>query len=348
MHRSVKSEMPKGRMIKGERRFKDPETGRFTLKQSKRTLAKQKQLTKWAGADKTIVAKRPANIFAKPAPGTKPKLKPVKPKVVTPKPVKIQPAKPGLKPKVKPEKIKKLEVKEPKWTPEAQKKWSSIADYGSPNYDPDFGGAMHVWSRQGNELFREIDKNLAGGGWTKKEIKALYETLANKAHETYGLEIEPHELEAFYKAFQKHMKTAPRYDKGPVYRGMSAADSESSKQLAKLKPGFEFREGWTVSASVDEKVAVGFSKEAAVSEKAKKYVVEYHGKSVKISNIEEMLGGEFTWEQEHIITKGQRWRVKSVKKEKKEWMIDWDQMLSEGKEPERGVVSIIKVVVEEI
>ena len=79
---NFKAEMPKGRLIKGERRFQSLETGKFTLKKSPRTLKQQKEMSKWIGADTKIAAKRPKNIFA---PTTKPKPKtPIK-KITKPK-----------------------------------------------------------------------------------------------------------------------------------------------------------------------------------------------------------------------------------------------------------------------
>jgi SPP1 gp7 family putative phage head morphogenesis protein len=57
--RSIRAEIPKGRII-GEkgRRFKSSITGKFTEK-SKRTLARQKIRSKWAGAGRAIAKKRP-------------------------------------------------------------------------------------------------------------------------------------------------------------------------------------------------------------------------------------------------------------------------------------------------
>jgi len=60
LDKSIRTEMPKGRLMKdGTRRFQHPDTGRFTLKRSKRTLAEQKARTSWAGADKKISKVRP-------------------------------------------------------------------------------------------------------------------------------------------------------------------------------------------------------------------------------------------------------------------------------------------------
>lgn len=56
---SLRAELPKGRVIsKLGRRFRDPVTGRFTLKKG-RTLAEQKKISTWPGATKTVARQRP-------------------------------------------------------------------------------------------------------------------------------------------------------------------------------------------------------------------------------------------------------------------------------------------------
>jgi len=93
---SIKAEMPKGRMVKvGKarvRRYKDSETGRFTVK-TKRTLAQQKEKTSWVGADKKISKVRPKSILElKVTPKPTPKVTKIKPRKVVPK--KVTPTKP--------------------------------------------------------------------------------------------------------------------------------------------------------------------------------------------------------------------------------------------------------------
>ena len=83
--KNIRQEIPQGRMIKGQgRRYKDPETGRFT-KKTKRTLAEQKARSNWAGADVRIAKVRPKSILDKP---TLPK-----PRVTKIQPAKLEPTK---------------------------------------------------------------------------------------------------------------------------------------------------------------------------------------------------------------------------------------------------------------
>ena len=59
---SIRVDIPKGRVIKGVgRRYKDPETGLFTST-TKRTLAQQKKISKWPGADLRVAKKRPKGL----------------------------------------------------------------------------------------------------------------------------------------------------------------------------------------------------------------------------------------------------------------------------------------------
>ncbi len=91
---SVRAELPGGRDIKGEGlRFQDPETGRYTMKTSKRTLAQQKNRSPWAGADRTVAKVRPK---ARVSPR---EVKPVAPPKPKPKVSKVRP-----KARVKPQK----------------------------------------------------------------------------------------------------------------------------------------------------------------------------------------------------------------------------------------------------
>lgn len=118
-------ESPKGqlRSKKEIRDAMDESIGRERPKRTKRTLAEQKQKTKWAGADKTIAAKRPKSIFDKPISKIKPKgvvIKP-KPKIAPVKPSPISLLRPKvIKPKPKPKAVKPrvVELKpKPKVTP---------------------------------------------------------------------------------------------------------------------------------------------------------------------------------------------------------------------------------------
>ncbi len=99
---SVRETMPKGRQVKGEGlRFQNPETGRYTMKTSKRTLAQQKNRSQWAGADRTVAKVRPKT-RVEPG-GVKPVAPPKpKPRVTKVQPVKVTPKAPRV---VKPKKI---------------------------------------------------------------------------------------------------------------------------------------------------------------------------------------------------------------------------------------------------
>ena len=62
---SLRHDLPKGRLIKGKRRFKDPKTGKFTVPPSegKKSLADLKKTTKWQGADVDISKTRPPGLL---------------------------------------------------------------------------------------------------------------------------------------------------------------------------------------------------------------------------------------------------------------------------------------------
>ena len=75
---TLRREITKGRTIKGleGRRFKDPLTGRFTVRRKKRTLAQRRKLSPWSGARTKIAVKRPKSIFDRLGDGLSSKIKP--------------------------------------------------------------------------------------------------------------------------------------------------------------------------------------------------------------------------------------------------------------------------------
>ncbi len=96
---SLRHDLPKGRLIKGKRKFKDPKTGKFTVSPSegKKSLADLKKTTKWQGADVKIAKARPPGLLDDPLKPTKPVAPGLKPKPVEPKPtkpVKVKPTAP--------------------------------------------------------------------------------------------------------------------------------------------------------------------------------------------------------------------------------------------------------------
>jgi len=307
--KSIRAEIPKGR---------------------KRSLATQKQLSKWQGADRKIAKERPESILTKPIP---------KPKEIIPKPEikKLVSPKPSIpKPKVTKPVLPKKPVKKPvakKVKPPSKEDFQNIVQSKVTGKDQtlvqilgktggkftDVNSALIKLIREGKVIrtgskfrLKVVERFKSQAAWEKgltdlernaiKKYTGDSYTLVRKCQ---NLKVDCTELlKNQIKNIEAAMAKAPKF-RGKTYRGLNFKnENEKVKFIADLKKSKNITDKGFVSSSKDIDVALDFAEREGPG-----VILEIEGKSgVDIHNLSNVKD-----EQEILFGKGIKFKFKEIK-----------------------------------